>query len=73
MKRIVKEVYANGKVRYAVETNTSLGFIPCRWHIDTFYDAEHDMHFDARFETIEEAYSHIGVHEQHVLKSVIYP
>lgn len=61
MKRIVEETLANKSIRYRVETNKILGFIPCKWHTDTFYDGERDMTFDAVFITIDEAYSHIGI------------
>ena len=61
MKRIVEEKLVSGKTRYRVETNKILGFIPCKWHTDTFYDGERDMTFDAVFGTIDEVYSHIGI------------
>ena len=61
MKRIVEETLANKSIRYRIETNKILGFIPCKWHTDTFYDGERDMTFDAVFGTIDEAYSHLGV------------
>ena len=61
MKRIVEETLGNGNTRYRVETNRILGFIPCKWHTDTFYDGERDITFDAIFDSIDEAYSHIGI------------
>jgi hypothetical protein len=61
MKRIVEETLGNGNTRYRVETNRILGFIPCKWHTDTFYDGERDITFDAIFDNINEAYSHIGI------------
>jgi hypothetical protein len=61
MKRIVEEKLSNMSVRYRVETNRIFGFIPCKWHTDTFYDAEHDMTFEAVFDSISDAYIHIGL------------
>ena len=61
MKRIVEETLGNGNIRYRVETNRILGFIPCKWYTDTFYDGERDITFDAIFDNIDEAYSHIGI------------
>lgn len=61
MKRIVEETLGNGNTRYRVETNRIFGLIPCKWRTDTFYDGERDMNFDAAFDTIDEAYSHIGI------------
>jgi hypothetical protein len=61
MKRIVEETLGNGNTRYRVETNRILGFIPCKWHTDTFYDGERDITFDAIFDSIDGAYSHIGI------------
>lgn len=77
MKRIVEETLANKSIRYRVETNKFLGFIPCKWHTDTFYDGERDMTFDAVFNTIDEAYSHIGIVRKSgqceiVLRKIIY-
>lgn len=59
MKRIVEEKLLSGKTRYRVETNRIFGFIPCKWHTDSFYDAEHDMTFEAVFDSISDAYTHI--------------
>lgn len=61
MKRIVEEKLLGGKTRYRVETNRMLGFIPCKWKTDTFYDAEHDMTFEAVFDSISNAYIYIGL------------
>ena len=61
MKRIVEETLANKLIRYRVETNKILGFIPCKWRTDTFYDGERDMTFEAVFTSIDEAYFHIGI------------
>lgn len=64
MKRIVEESLLRGKTRYRVETNRIFGFIPCKWRTDTFYDAEHDIMFDAVFDSISDAYIHIGLNRQ---------
>jgi hypothetical protein len=64
MKRIVEEKLNNMSVRYRVETNRIFGFIPCKWHTDTFYDAEHDMTFEAVFDSISDAYIHIGLNRE---------
>lgn len=63
MKRIVEETLHNGHKQYRVETNRIFGFIPCKWHTDTFYDAKHDMTFAAVFHSIDEAYAYIRLHE----------
>lgn len=77
MKRIVEETLANKSFRYRVETNKIFGFIPCKWRTDTFYDGERDMTFLAVFDTIDEAYSHIGVERKDrpcevVSRNIIY-
>ena len=64
MKRIVEEKLLSGKTRYRVETNRILGFIPCKWHTDTFYDAEHEMMFEAVFDSISDAYIHVGLNRE---------
>lgn len=64
MKRIVEEKLFSGKIRYRVETNRIFGFIPCKWNTDTFYDAEHDMTFEAVFDSISDAYIHIGLNRE---------
>lgn len=64
MKRIVEEKILNGKTRYRVETNRIFGFIPCKWYTDTVYDAEHDMTFEAVFDSISDAYIHIGLNRE---------
>lgn len=64
MKRIVEEKLLSGKTRYRVETNRIFGFIPCKWNTDTFYDAEHDMTFKAVFDSISDAYIHIGLNRE---------
>ena len=64
MKRIVEEKLLSGKTRYRVETNRIFGFIPCKWNTDTFYDAEHDMTFEAVFDSISDAYIHIGLNRE---------
>lgn len=61
MKRIVEEKLFSGKTRYRVETNRIFGFIPCKWITETFYDAEHDMTSGAVFDSISDAYLHIGL------------
>lgn len=61
MKRIVEEKLLSGKTRYRVETNRIFGFIPCKWITDTFYDGEHDITFEAVFDSISDAYTHIGL------------
>ena len=55
MKRIIKETDSNGKTRYVVEKNRILGFIPWRWHTDTYYDVDYDMEFYAIFDSFSEA------------------
>lgn len=60
-KRIVKQILANGKVRYVVEANRLLGFIPSNWHVDIVYDMERDMHFDAIFDSYKNACIHADI------------
>jgi len=64
MKRIVEEKLLSGKTRYRVETNRILGFIPCKWHTDTFYDDEYEMTFEAVFDSISDAYIHVGLNRE---------
>lgn len=73
MKRIVEEIFENGRRRYVVETNRIMGFIPCGWRTDTFYDAERDMHFEAVFDSLREALVHLGVQDKPVKRTVVYP
>ena len=72
-KRIVKQTLANGKVRYVVETNRLLGFIPSNWHVDTVYDMERDMNFDAIFDSYEDAciYADITVPGLEIYESIV--
>ena len=58
-KRIVKQILANHIVRYVVETNRLLGFIPSNWHVDN--DMERDMHFDAIFDSYKDACIHANI------------
>ena len=55
MKRIRKLVYKNGKVRFVVEENRIFGFIPFFWTPCLIYDAILDMHFQAIFNSEDEA------------------
>lgn len=64
MKRIIKETDSNGKTRYVVEKNRILGFIPWRWHTDTFYDADTDMEFYAIFDCFSEAAAFVGLSDR---------
>ena len=57
-KRIIKEINKRtGEVSYRVERRS---YFSQKWETDWFYDEERDMHFDAVFGSINEAYYHIG-------------
>ena len=72
MKRIIEEWFADGQIQFVVQTNRLFGFIPCKWHTCTFYDAERDINFDAIFSTKEEALAFIGQSKSIVERKVIH-
>lgn len=71
MKRIIKETDGNGYVKYGVQSNRLMGFLPCPWYTITYYN-EFDEVVDAVFDTFHEALRFIKPMKERVRKIEVW-
>ena len=73
MKRIVKKIYKNGKVKYEVQKNRKFfNLIKCNWYTDYYYNEIKDSYFPAIFSTMNEARIYCNFKIVEITKEIIH-